>query len=200
VKVVRNHTFHLLLFIFAFLFVVNGTLWAGVTGKISGVVTDVSTGEPVVNANVVIVGTDFGAATSLDGDYFIMNIPPGKYSVTASYVGYIAVTQQEVMVYADYTTTLDFKLESTVVEGQEVVVKARRKVLRHDVTATTRMTTGDEIYNMPVADFVGALGTVAGAVGTGANIHIRGGRYGQVAYLVMEWKLRIHSATRACLR
>jgi len=184
VKIARNLLKPVPLLMVALLLGLNSASWAGVTGKIAGVVTDSLTGEPVVNANIVLVGTDFGAATSLDGDYFIINVPPGKYSVTASFVGYVSKTQEDVLVYADYTTTLDFNLVATVIEGQEVVVKAKRKVLRHDVTATTRMTTGDEIYNMPVADFVGALGTVAGAVGSGNNIHIRGGRRGEVSYLV----------------
>jgi len=161
-----------------------GGLWAGVTGKVAGVVVNASTGEPIVNANVVLAGTDFGAATSLDGDYFIINVPPGVYTVTASYIGYISLTQEEVMVFADLTATLDFKLESTVLEGQEVVVKAARRVLRHDMTASTRLATGDEIYHMPVASYVGALANVGGAVGGGNNIHIRGGRRGEVAYLV----------------
>lgn len=183
-KVVRNQTNPVFLLIVALVFIFSSASWAGVTGKIAGMVTNKDTGGPIINANVVVVGTGFGAATSLDGDYFMINVPPGKYSISASFVGYISVTQQEVMVYADYTTTLDFVLEPTVIEGQEVVFKAKRKVLRHDVTASTRIKTGDEVYAMPVGDFVGALGVVAGAVGSGTNIHIRGGRRGQVAYLV----------------
>jgi len=157
---------------------------AGVTGKIAGVVSDVKTGEPIANANIVIVGTDYGASTTLDGDYFIINIPPGKYSVSASYVGYVSVIQSDAIVYADLTTNLNFKLEPTVIEGQEVVVKAPRRVIRQDVTASTRIATGDEILSMPVANYVGALAQVGGAVGDGQNIHIRGGRRGEVAYLI----------------
>ena len=166
------------------LLLISGPLWAGVTGKIAGIVVNAKTGEPVSNANVVIVGTDYGASTTLDGDYFIINVRPGKYSVTASYVGYVSMTQEDVMIYADLTTKLDFKLEPTVIEGQEVVVKAQRRAIKPDVTASTRITTGDEIYYMPVATFVGALANVGGAVGQGANIHIRGGRRGEVSYLI----------------
>ena len=161
-----------------------GSIFAGVTGKISGVLTDAQTGEPIAGANVVILGTDFGAFSSLDGDFFIMNVPPGQYDVMASHVNYASVTQQEVLIYADLTATLDFTLSSTTVQLEEVVIKAVRPVVRADVTATTRLTTGDEMYNMPVANYVGALASVGGAVGTGNNIHIRGGRRGEVAYLI----------------
>ncbi|MBM3328108.1 MAG: TonB-dependent receptor [Calditrichaeota bacterium] len=159
-------------------------LQAGITGKVTGTILDARTGEPVANANVVVVNTDFGASSDLEGQFFIINLPPGRYSITASSVGYVAVTQQDVMVFADLTTTLDFQLEPTVIEGQEVIVKAPRKVIRPDVTSSTRIATGDEIYHMPVANYVGALAQVGGAVGSDQNIHIRGGRRGEVAYLI----------------
>jgi len=163
---------------------INGALWAGVTGKIAGRVVNDETGEPVTSAIVALVGTGYGAYTSLDGDYFIINVRPGLYSATASYVGYATMIQEDVMVYADLTTTLNFKLTPSAIKGEEVVVKAERQIIRPDVTASTKLTTGDEIYAMPVASFVGALANVGGAVGGGNNIHIRGGRRGEVSYLI----------------
>lgn len=162
----------------------TGESRAGVTGKVAGVVTDAKTGEPIVNVNVIMVNSDFGAATNLDGEFIILNVNPGKYSVSASAVGFITVTQEDVIIYADLTTNLSFKLEPTIIQGQEVIVKAERKVIRQDVTASTRIATGDELYNLPVANFVGAVANIGGAVGTGNNIHIRGGRRGEVAYLI----------------
>lgn len=166
------------------LFIISGPIWAGVTGKITGIVLDSETGNPVENATVIIANTEYGASTTLDGEYLIVNVRPGRYSVTASRVDYIAMTQEDVMVYADLTTNLNFELEATVIQGQEVIVKAERKVIKPDVTASTKITTGDQIDFMPVGGFVGALSTVGGAVGNGQNIHIRGGRRGEVSYLL----------------
>ncbi len=162
----------------------SSNVWAGVTGKISGRVLDESTGEPITSANVTLVGTDHGASTSLDGDYFIINVKPGNYSVSASFLGYTTVTQQDVMIYADLTATVEFLLKSTVIEGEEVIVKAQRQIIKPHVTASVKLTTGDEILDMPVANFVGALATMGGAVGAGTNIHIRGGRRNEVSYLI----------------
>lgn len=169
-----------------FLYLLGWVNWlsAGVTGKIAGRVTDARSGEPIANANVVVVGTSWGAATDLEGAYFILNLPPGQYSVTASFVGYESKTLTDVSVFADFTTTLDFTLEPTEIVGKEVVVRAPRRIIRQDVTASTRIATGREIYYMPVANFVGAVSQLGGAVGEGQNIHIRGGRRGEVAYLV----------------
>ncbi len=166
------------------LLIMSGVAIAGVTGKVSGVITDSKTGEPVANANVVLIGTDYGAATSLDGDFYILNVRPGKYDITVTHVNYGSVTQQDLLIYTDLTATVNFELSSTTVQRDEVIIKAERPVVRADVTATTRLTTGDEMYNMPVGSYVGALASVGGAVGSGANIHIRGGRRGEVAYLV----------------
>lgn len=49
-------------------------LYAGTTGKIAGVVKDKETGEPLPGANVIIVGTTYGASANLDGEYVILNL------------------------------------------------------------------------------------------------------------------------------
>ena len=54
---------------------------------LEGVVTDADTREPLVGANVVVVGTSVGAATGIDGAYRI-NVPDGDQVVEVSYVGY----------------------------------------------------------------------------------------------------------------
>ncbi|HXX64085.1 MAG TPA: carboxypeptidase-like regulatory domain-containing protein, partial [Bacteroidota bacterium] len=95
---------------------------AGNTGKIAGEIKDSQTGEAVVGASVQVEGTTMGAATNIDGYYVILNVQPGKYTLVASGVGYNKKTVSNVQVSIDFTTTIDFKLTSTVVEvGEEVV-------------------------------------------------------------------------------
>jgi len=65
-----------------------GMLYAGVAGKISGRLIDKTTHEPLISANVIIKGTSLGASSDLDGNYSILNIPPGVYTVSISVVGY----------------------------------------------------------------------------------------------------------------
>ena len=64
-------------------------IYAGTTGKLSGTIKDALTGEPLVGANIIIVGTDLGGATDINGNYVILNISPGSYSVKISYIGYV---------------------------------------------------------------------------------------------------------------
>src|SRR5690554_4893059 len=81
------------------------------TGKISGQVTDASTGEPLPGVNVVIAGTTTGATTDPDGYYTILNVPPGTYSLRASFIGYTPETVEEVRVNIDLTSEVNFSLQ-----------------------------------------------------------------------------------------
>jgi len=83
-------------------------------GKIAGKVTDKKTGEALVGCNVVIEGTSMGAATNLDGDYTILNVPPGVYTLTVSLVGYVPTKIRDVRVSIDLTTTIDVQMSETV--------------------------------------------------------------------------------------
>ena len=54
---------------------------------ISGTVTDSETGEPLIGANVIFVGTGIGTATDIDGNYFL-EVPDGANAIEISYAGY----------------------------------------------------------------------------------------------------------------
>ena len=56
-------------------------LHAGTTGKLTGVVKDAETGEPLIGCNIMLDGTYIGASTNEKGEYIILNIPPNDYSV-----------------------------------------------------------------------------------------------------------------------
>ena len=74
-----------LLFIVTAFFLINcDPVYAQSTGKIMGKVIDATLNEGIPFANVMIDGTTLGAASDADGNYVILNIPPGKYNVTAS--------------------------------------------------------------------------------------------------------------------
>ena len=87
--------------------------FAGVSGKISGVVVNAKTGEPIEGATVRVLGTDISTITDFDGEYFIINVPGGKYDVSITFVGYEPITGKDVRVLVDLTTPLDFEITST---------------------------------------------------------------------------------------
>jgi outer membrane receptor protein involved in Fe transport len=157
-----------------------GVAYAGNTGKLAGVVKDAQTGETLVGVNVVVEGTSMGAATNVDGQYFILNISPGKYTLVASAVGYNKKTVSNVAVSIDLTTTIDFQISSQVVESEEVTITASRPLVQKDLTATTAVVGGDQISALPVTEVDQVLQLQAGFVGG----VLRGGRSGEVAYWI----------------
>ncbi|MFO7447004.1 MAG: carboxypeptidase-like regulatory domain-containing protein [Ignavibacteriaceae bacterium] len=94
------------------------------TGSLRGTVTDKSTKEELPGANVIIRGTSIGAATDLDGNFVLRNIPSGPQILVVSYIGYIADTIQ-INISAGRTLEQNFGLSSTIVEGEEVLVTAQ---------------------------------------------------------------------------
>lgn len=155
-------------------------LRAGTTGKIAGVVIDASNKEPLIAANVVIQGTYLGATTNVEGFYTINNIPPGKYTVIVSYIGYKKYTVTDVVVNIDLTTRVDAKLQTDAIEGEEIVVRAERPLVQKDLTSTSVTVSSEELKRIPTENLSQVVNLQAGVVGG----HFRGGRSNEVAYLI----------------
>jgi hypothetical protein len=158
--------------------------YAGTTGKISGVITDATTGEPLIGANVIIKGTSMGAASNVDGAYVMMNVPPGEYTLLVSMVGYQQVNLQSVHVSIDLTTSIDVKLTSTLIEVEATVVMAERPLVAKDNTGSLSTVGADQIKSLPVQSISDILRLDAGIVEARGSLHIRGGRAGEVSYWV----------------
>lgn len=149
------------------------------SGKISGIISDAETGEPLIGANIVVVGTSLGASTDLEGNYFILNIPAGKYNVQASMIGYQKVIQRDVIVDAGRTTSADFKLKTTAIEQEAVVVEATRPDVEREKTSTSAIIRSDDVQQIP------GMRTVSDVIGLAADVtdgHFRGGREGEELY------------------
>lgn len=159
--------------------------FAGTTGKITGKVTDTKTGELLPFVNITIGGTNLGAATDIDGNYVILNIPPGRYNVKAQYIGYQSVLVENISVSIDLTTTIDFKLSESAVELEEIVVQGVQGLLKKDVTSSQSTVTSDQIESLPVAELDDILQLQPGVTrDANGDFHIRGGRTNEIAYWV----------------
>ncbi len=96
------------------------------TGSLVGKVTDQNSGEEIVGANVLIVGTPLGSTTDLDGKFLIKNIQPGTYNIRVSYIGYSAKVITGVAIKAGEALKLDVSIASQSYSADEVVVTAER--------------------------------------------------------------------------
>ncbi len=111
-----------------FLFFLASSIWAQ-QGKVQGKVVDVNSGEPLVSANVMIVGTNLGTITDENGKFVLENVPVGKQKVKVSYIGYKEKII-EIDVKAGDVVTVNFELEESAIKGQEVVIEVNRAVER----------------------------------------------------------------------
>jgi outer membrane receptor protein involved in Fe transport len=171
------------------------------TGKITGVVTDAGTGQPVEGAQVFIQGTGLGAVTGGNGRYFILSVQPGTYTVTARRIGFQSVEVAGVNVAIDVTRELNFRLNSssTVLQTQRIVAEAAPLVER-GLTGSSTTITADVIQNLPVTNIAGVLSLQQGFTAVPQNtsllslaeetratvqpIRVRGGRGGATVALI----------------
>lgn len=152
---------------------------AQTSGKLSGVVKSAD-GEPLIGVNVLVVGTELGAATDLDGSYFILNVRAGTYSLQFEYLGYQTRVVEDVRVSADKTTRIDAVLSPETITGQEVVVTAEKPLVEFSVTSTVATVTSEDIALLPVQSLDDIVNLQAGVI----DGHFRGGRLGEVQYQV----------------
>ncbi|MBD3375976.1 TonB-dependent receptor plug domain-containing protein [candidate division KSB1 bacterium] len=161
-------------------------LFAATTGKIAGTVTDAQSGENLPGVNVIVEGTTMGAATDLNGNYFILNVPPGTYTIKASLIGYTVVSKPEVRVAIDRTSTVDFNIQQTTIEGQEVTIVAERPKIRADVANSQQNFSSEDVAAIPSSPDVRDL--IATSVGVGRDqygfLNMRGGAIDEVGVYV----------------
>ena len=94
------------------------------SGIVKGTLTDALTNEPISFANVLVIGTDAGAVTDIDSSYEIIGIKPGLYAIRASFVGYEEQTIFEIQVSNAKPAIVNFQMNDSGTELEEVVVKA----------------------------------------------------------------------------
>ena len=153
---------------------------ARLTGNITGRVFDASTREPLPAANVVVVGTTIGAATDLNGEFTITNVPVGAQAVRATVLGYKPVIKTDLTVMPSKPVVMVFALVETTVELGEVTVTAEYFQKLSDRPVSLQTQSYEEIRRLPggFEDVVRAISILPGVaqVQPGRNdLIVRGG-------------------------
>ena len=160
-------------------------IFSGTTGKVTGLVTKKDSGAPLIGCNIMVMDSDLGTASNQDGEYYILNIPPGIYSVKFSMIGYETLILENVKISVDKTTKLKAALGTEIIEGSEVIVTAERKLIQFDVTQSEARITAEEIDLMPVTEVRDVLRLQGGITqDAGGGLHMRGGRSSEISYMV----------------
>ncbi|MCH7879600.1 MAG: TonB-dependent receptor, partial [candidate division Zixibacteria bacterium] len=154
-------------------------------GQVKGVVTDKKTKEPLIGASVAIVGTDMGAITNVDGKYVIRLVPPKVYELKISMLGYAEVTVTDVRVFSELTFEQNVKMVDATTELEGVKIFADAPMIdKFEVSSSTKLQK-EQIQHRPVTSVDDLLKTIVGVVTSNTGeIHIRGGRAGEIAFIV----------------
>jgi len=143
--------------------------------RITGRVTVASTGEPIVGANVLILGTMLGAATDAEGEFIIPHITPNTYTVMVSAIGY-KKEEKTVRVIPGEEINLRFSLQETVLLGDGIVVTASRyQQSINDIPVSLNLVPSQDLSERNITSVDQALRYVPGVNALdGGQITIRG--------------------------
>ena len=108
------------LFLFSFLLILPISVFAQSTGSMGGRITDVKSGSPLVGAVIKIDGSNMGAVADDNGEYVILNVDVGSYTLLCSYIGYETKKLTNVRVSVDGKSKANNNTKVTVMNTLEV--------------------------------------------------------------------------------
>ncbi len=154
-------------------------------GKLIGKITDAKSGDPLPGVNVLLKGTYYGAASDFNGNYVINGIAPGTYTVDVSLIGFKTMEYTGIKIRAGKTLRLDVKMVETVLTlDQDVVVVGDKPLVDVEETQSIRSISKKDIEIATVENVKDVVSQQAGVVESDHEIHIRGGRSYENAFLL----------------
>ena len=180
-----RHRF-VLLVLLVFAVMIPASVFGAAEGQIKGKVTARESGNPVVGASVLIVGTTRGAMTDFDGNYIIRQVEPGTYTLRISHLDYQNVDITDVVVRSDLTTEQNMALaQDEIGLDEKITVMGERDILDRFEVSNQQTISKEVIASRPVTTVDDLLTQVAGVItNTQGEIFIRGGRAGEISYIV----------------
>src|SRR4051812_9763388 len=152
-------------------------------GTVRGRVVDKESGQPVVAAQITIVGTSLGALTNNEGQFTITGVTAGQVTVRAARIGY-QPANQAVVVSDNSDATANFSLERAVARLEEVVTTATGEQSRREMGNVVATIKADSVVGVaPITNVSQLLQARTagvqviqgqGVTGSSASIRIRG--------------------------
>lgn len=179
----RNKNFSVILFTFiALLF--SQTLILAQTGTVRGTIADENSKEGLPGANVVVKGTSFGAATDLNGNFVIRNVPVGNQILDISYIGYESISVNVNIVENKILEDTYYLIYKTI-EGKTVTITAQAEgqlgAINQQLNTNTiaNVVSKDRIKELPDVNAAETIGRLPGVSiqrygGEATKVGIRG--------------------------
>ena len=162
--------------------VIAPSAMAGITGILTGTVTDKDK-KPLTGVTIKVIGTVRGGFSKSNGTYTITNITAGTYEIRATAVSYDTVTKK-ISISADQTLTLDFVMTQGGVQMDVVVVSADREMVKSTDVGTDRTVKGKDMTKIARDNIASVLSLSPSIVASGNNFIVRGSRPEETQVLV----------------
>lgn len=163
-------------------------------GEIKGYVVEANTRLPLPLANVIILETNIGASTDLEGKFIIKNVPPNIYRIKASIIGYKSVVKTDIIVKPNSSTQVNFELIPETIELENVVVQANYFDKNIIEPVSLRKLSNEELRRSPggFEDVIRALSVLPGISQADAgrnDLIVRGGAPSENLYVVNGFEI-----------
>ncbi len=179
---------HLLMILFIAILAIS--IQAQEKGSIQGKVIDARTKEPLLGANVVVMDTQSGSSTDLDGKFMIRNVSVGTYRLRFDYIGYNSIIKTDIVVKTSKPAEVNVEMTEQALKGEEVTVTAGYFVEEQKIQPSSIGLSREEIRRFPggFEDVVRTVSTLPGvainSAGGRNDLLVRGGGPSENLYLV----------------
>jgi iron complex outermembrane receptor protein len=158
--------------LFILLLINTGSISAQ-TYSITGSVVD-SKSKPIPGVNVVLINTNFGAATDENGNYEITDLPLGIYTIEFSAIGYEKIRREDISI-ENRSITLDVVLTEKIIISEEVLITAGKyEQKKSDLPVSAEIISGKEFTERNFSNLEDAIRYVPGITMTEDQVSIRG--------------------------
>lgn len=176
-----QNLYKLLIVVFVFL---GGNYAHAQKATLKGTLSDKTTKETLIQATIIIRGTQYGGKTNFDGEYLITDIKPGTYDIEFRYLGYKNKLYTGIKLAANEEKVLNVALEeesgmlgSTEIIGEPPLIEFEKPVSKFDIT-------GEKIDAAPARQIEQILATQPGIINSPAGLHIRGSRSYETGFFI----------------
>ncbi len=158
-------------------------------GSIRGSVIDAETKSPLVGTNVILMGTTMGAATDLEGNFLIPNVPVGHYTLQFDYIGYAQLKKSDVIVRSQRVTSVQASLKASTLEMETITVTGGYFTPAEDQPTSAANFSHEEIRRAPgsagdVSRILMSLPSVAKVDDQTNSLIVRGGSPVENAFFI----------------
>ena len=155
-----------------------------VGGTLTGVITDAETGETLIGANIIIVGTYKAVSSDFNGKYTLDKVKAGDYSIKFSYIGYADKIYNGISFKEDKTMTIDVALTTKTNAIEEVEIVGAKSLVNLEEAKSSVTISQKDIADMNVRDVQEVAAMQSGINKTPDGLQIRGARVYETQYIV----------------